>query len=110
MKLSSYYGFGNVTVPIEIYTFTIMDVAVTVTVGKKDCVLLGEHYVVPGSMVDSGFMGVTLGIKNPAVFDVPAKCKMCRKSNFAHVNLTCLFIIGVKQKCYVISIFKVKGH
>lgn len=77
MVLSTYYGFGEKTIDIQVYTFTLngMDRSFTATQVQNDCIPLGEHVGSKTGITDIGIMGLTKGIKNPEVFNIPKPCQ-----------------------------------
>lgn len=72
--LSSFFGAGNNKMNIEIYNYMDIGKETSLTVTKGSCIPLmtytkGQNYV-----LDKNYFGITLGIRNMTVFDVPKAC------------------------------------
>ncbi|XP_070531921.1 ependymin-related protein 1-like [Ptychodera flava] len=74
------YGIGALQANVFLYNVVQMGSNTTAYVAVKttDCVPIGTNNVVVSAgtttVVSGGFVNVTLGIKDPSVFDVPASC------------------------------------
>ncbi|XP_052083630.1 uncharacterized protein LOC127720935 [Mytilus californianus] len=74
LKVSSYYGTGNDTVKVDIYFVKFQNWYVTLTVEKTSCAVLAETDYSTDEVQNSHFFGLTLGVRNFTVFDIPAAC------------------------------------
>ena len=75
LVLSTYYGVGNNKVDIDMYTYMDGGMQSTLSVTKDGCVPMAEHMKMSTGILDIGFMGLTLGIKDMSVFDIPKGCQ-----------------------------------
>ena len=75
MILSTYYGVGNNKVDIYMYTYMVGGMSTTLAVTKDGCVPMAEHMTMKTGILDIGFMGLTLGIKDMSVFNIPKGCQ-----------------------------------
>jgi len=75
MVLSTYYGVGNNRVDIDMYTYMDGGMQATMSVTKDGCVPMGYHIKTNTGILDIGFMGLTIGIKDMSVFDIPKGCQ-----------------------------------
>ena len=75
LVLSTYYGVGNNKVDIDVYTYMDGGMQSTLSVTKDGCVPMAEHMKMSTGILDIGFMGLTLGIKDMSVFDIPKGCQ-----------------------------------
>ena len=75
LVLSTYYGVSNNKVDIDVYTYMDGSMQSTLSVTKDGCVPMAEHLKMSTGILDIGFMGLTLGIKDMSVFDIPKGCQ-----------------------------------
>ncbi|XP_052076423.1 ependymin-related protein 1-like [Mytilus californianus] len=78
LVLSTYYGAGDNKYEIDVYEFMVDGIKIELSVNKGSCVPVGEHQQLANGFADVGFMGITEGIKDPSVFDIPPECNNAR--------------------------------
>ncbi|CAH1802946.1 unnamed protein product [Owenia fusiformis] len=88
---SATLGGEGVTLPVDIYSYIMpgLGFKTRATVSKSglsECVPIGMQLVLGGAELDSVAMiwnveahNITAGIKDPSVFEVPAKCKHAKQ-------------------------------
>jgi hypothetical protein len=82
---STYYGLGNNKVDIDVYK---VGNGISVTVTKNECAIMTERTEIKEGITDVEFRGLTLGIKDMSVFDVPKACQNgTSTSPFSRVSL-----------------------
>ena len=72
--MSSFFGAGNDKMMIEIYNYINMGKETYLTVTKGSCIPLMTYQKGQNSVLDINYFGITLGIMNMTVFDVPKAC------------------------------------
>ncbi|VDI44297.1 Hypothetical predicted protein [Mytilus galloprovincialis] len=78
LVLSTYYGFGDNKYEIDIYEFMVDGKKMQMSFNKETCIPVGEHQQLANGFADISFMGITEGIKDPKVFDIPPECNRAR--------------------------------
>ena len=73
--MSTYYGIGNNKVDIDVYMVTNGSYATAISVTKNECAPMTQRRESKAGITDVEFRGVTLGIKDMSVFDVPKACQ-----------------------------------
>ena len=85
---STHYGLGNNKVDIDVYK---VGNGISVTVTKNECAIMTERTEIKEGITDVEFRGLTLGIKDMSVFDVPKACQNgTSTSPFSRVSLQLL--------------------
>ncbi|VDI51138.1 Hypothetical predicted protein [Mytilus galloprovincialis] len=84
--MSSYYGFDDKKIGIDVYSFSYEGSQITISVMKEGCVPVGEHITGKAFLLDVGFMGMTSGVKNATVFDIPKPCQRSMPLSFLEHN------------------------
>ncbi|CAC5415690.1 unnamed protein product [Mytilus coruscus] len=84
--MSSYYGFDDKKIDIDMYSFPYEGSQITISVMKEGCVPMGEHITGKSFLLDVGFMGMTSGVKNATVFDIPKPCQRSMPLRFLEHN------------------------
>ena len=74
MVLSSFFGAGNNKMNIEIYNYMNMGKETSLTVTKGSCIPLTTYQKGQNYVLSINYFGITLGIRNMTVFDVPKAC------------------------------------
>ncbi|CAC5402989.1 unnamed protein product [Mytilus coruscus] len=74
LVLSTYYGTGDNKYEIDVYEYMIDGKKMELSVNKGSCLPVGQHQQITNGFADIGFMGITEGIKDPSVFDIPPEC------------------------------------
>lgn len=85
--MSSYYGFDDKKIGIDVYSFSYEGSQITISVMKEGCVPVGEHITGKAFLLDVGFMGMTSGVKNATVFDIPKPCQRSMPLSFLEHNV-----------------------
>ncbi|XP_063414213.1 uncharacterized protein LOC134696393 [Mytilus trossulus] len=75
LVLSTYYGIGDNKYEIDVYEFMVEGKKMEFSVTKGSCVPVGEQQQLTNGFADVGFIGLTEGIKDPSVFNIPSECK-----------------------------------
>lgn len=81
---STFIGFDDKKIDVDMYMFTFQGATVTMSVTKDTCVPVSEHVTYPNVLVDVGYMGMTSGIKNTTVFDIPKPCQQVGLTGIPH--------------------------
>ncbi|XP_076085303.1 ependymin-related protein 1-like [Mytilus galloprovincialis] len=81
---STFIGFDDKKIDVDMYMFTFQGATVTMSVTKDTCVPVSEHVTYPNVLVDVGYMGMTSGIKNTTVFDIPKPCQQVGFTGIPH--------------------------
>ncbi|XP_076117760.1 ependymin-related protein 1-like [Mytilus galloprovincialis] len=74
LVLSTYYGIGDNKYEIDVYEFMVDGKKMEFSVTKGSCVPVGEQQQLANGFADVGFIGLTEGIKDPSVFNIPSEC------------------------------------
>ena len=92
--LSTYYGIGDNKYEIDVYEFMVDGKKMELSVTKGSCVPVGEQQQLANGFADVGFIGLTEGIKDPSVFNIPSECNRERTVSPVGQNLThgCMYI------------------
>ena len=69
---STHYGIGNNKVDIDVYK---VENGIDFTVTRNECAIMTRRAESKDSIADREFRGLTLGIKDMSVFDVPKACQ-----------------------------------
>ncbi|XP_052081822.1 uncharacterized protein LOC127719638 [Mytilus californianus] len=75
LVMSTFIGFDDKKIDVDMYSFSFQGATVTMSVTKDTCVPVSEHVTYPNVLVDVGYMGMTSGIQNTTVFDIPKPCQ-----------------------------------
>lgn len=73
--MSTYYGIGNNKVDIDVYMVTYGIYATTISVTKNECAPMTQRSETKDGITDIELRGLTFGIKDMSVFDVPKACQ-----------------------------------
>ena len=73
--MSTYYGFDANRIDIDMYSFIHDGVQITLSVTKEGCVPVAQHMMSNDGITDASFVGITLGIKDISIFNVPTYCQ-----------------------------------
>lgn len=74
--MSTYYGIGNNKVDLDMYQKVTYGIyAITISVTKNECAPMTQRREYKGRSTDIELRGLTLGIKDMSVFDVPKDCQ-----------------------------------
>ncbi|KAL3862069.1 hypothetical protein ACJMK2_008064 [Sinanodonta woodiana] len=91
LVLNTYLGAGPETLTVKVYRFLVEDIEVYSTVTSSGCipvehVLTGIHPDTKVALLEvAQVSGVTVGVKNPSVFDIPSICQSANiSSDYAH--------------------------
>jgi hypothetical protein len=84
--LSSSFGAGNNKMNIEMYNYNDVGMETSFTVTKGSCIPLTIFQKNDDSILVTNYFGITLGIMNMTVFDVPKACM-----NPIHVSPVCIY-------------------
>ncbi|XP_076086896.1 uncharacterized protein LOC143057473 [Mytilus galloprovincialis] len=72
---SSYHGLGDDTLKVDTYFFTFDAGQFTMTMTTKGCAPVSEGFQTKDGVFNIGVMGLTSGITDPSVFELPSPCK-----------------------------------
>jgi len=73
--MTSYKGLLNDTVDFDMYLIQFPGGQMTMSLTTKDCAPLSESIHTTEGVFNMGFMGLTEGITDPSVFEMPQACK-----------------------------------
>ncbi|CAG2188571.1 unnamed protein product [Mytilus edulis] len=73
--MASYKGLPNDTVDFDMYLIQFPGGQMTMSLTTKDCAPLSESIHTTEGVFNMGFMGLTEGITDPSVFEMPQACK-----------------------------------
>ncbi|CAC5373573.1 unnamed protein product [Mytilus coruscus] len=75
LLMSTFFGYGDMKIDIDMYLFSYNGANTTMSVTKDSCVPVSQHIVFPNVFIDLGYMGMTSGIRNTTVFNIPKPCQ-----------------------------------
>ncbi|XP_063410788.1 uncharacterized protein LOC134693804 [Mytilus trossulus] len=75
LLMSTFVGYGDKKIDIDMYSFSFNGANITMSVTKDSCVPVSQHLILPGVFIDLGYMGMTSGIRNTTVFNIPKPCQ-----------------------------------
>lgn len=78
--MTSYNGLADDTLDFDMYLIQFHGCQVTMSLTTKDCAPLSESFLTQEGIFNIGFMGLTEGITDPSVFDMPETCKVLQGS------------------------------
>ncbi|CAG2200704.1 unnamed protein product [Mytilus edulis] len=90
LLMSTFVGYGDKKIDVDMYSFSFNGANITMSVTKDSCVPVSQHVILPGAFIDIGYMGMTSGIRNTTVFNIPKPCQQI--GTFEHQqNVSTLF-------------------
>ena len=76
VKQSSYFGYKDHRIDVNFYKFRMNDSSlIELSVLKDGCVPVTEYVAANGTVGEISYTGVTPGIRDMSVFDVPNSCQ-----------------------------------
>ncbi|XP_076087538.1 uncharacterized protein LOC143057953 [Mytilus galloprovincialis] len=73
--MTSYYGSALETLDFDMYLIPIHGGQMTMSLTPKGCAPISESISTEEGVFNFGFMGLTSGITDPSVFEMPQSCK-----------------------------------
>ncbi|XP_052081823.1 uncharacterized protein LOC127719639 [Mytilus californianus] len=73
--MSSYHGLGDDTLKVDTYYIPFDAGHFTMSLTTKGCAPVSESFQINDGVFNIGFMGLTSGITDPSVFELPSPCK-----------------------------------
>ena len=100
--MASYKGLPNDTVDFDMYLIQFPGGQMTMSLTTKDCAPLSESIHTTEGVFNMGFMGLTEGITDPSVFEMPQACKDLQPSRKKRVSIiqTPIWIVLYSKKWY----------
>jgi hypothetical protein len=72
--LSTFFGAGNNKIMIDVYSYTKDGKETEFTLTKEACIPVTAYQKTDDSVLDLNYFGITPGIRNMTIFDVPKPC------------------------------------
>ena len=79
---TTYYGVDDNKIDVQGHYFTAGNIHVTMTTMVDNCVVVGRSLTTTNTVVNTGYLGLTLRITNSSVFDIPGSCARDSTSTF----------------------------
>ncbi|OPL20891.1 hypothetical protein AM593_08637, partial [Mytilus galloprovincialis] len=73
--MTSFYGSASETLDFDMYLISIHGGQMTMSLTPKGCAPISESISTEEGVFNFGFMGLTSGITDPSVFEMPQSCK-----------------------------------
>ncbi|XP_052082626.1 uncharacterized protein LOC127720190 [Mytilus californianus] len=78
--MTSYNGLADDTLDFDMYLIHVRGCQITMSMTTKECAPLSESFLTQEGIFNIGFMGLTEGITDPSVFEMPEICKVLQRS------------------------------